>query len=217
MRQNHFPLLSSAAVTSWPRQHDQNAAPGKALKCAATSRAWAPASAILTVLYPDLFTVCDVRVRNTLGDCQRLGSIKWSGQAWDEYQRFKNAMRGAAPRGLSLRDCDCWLWGRDNRRALLGELTEPVTPPVDNARSLFYVKRRRRAGHMAILGEAFAPSQRPTSAAPSKMRKPSGGLFGYFRRIAGSRSWQASKSTSRPFTTNSSTSTGSFSRPFTTH
>ena len=111
MRQNHFRLLSSAAVTSWPRQHDQNAAPGKALKCAATSRAWAPASAILTVLYPDLFTVCDVRVRNTLGDCQRLGSIKWSGQAWDEYQRFKNAMRGAAPRGLSLRDCDCWLWG----------------------------------------------------------------------------------------------------------
>ena len=79
------------------------------------------------------------------------------------------------------------------------------------------VKRRRRAGHMAILGEAFAPSQRPTSAAPSKMRKPSGGLFGYFRRIAGSRSRQASKSTSRPFTTNSSTSTGSFSRPFTTH
>src|ERR1700722_5038919 len=217
MRQNHFPLLSSAAVTSWPRQHDQNAAPGKALKCAATSRAWAPASAILTVLYPDLFTVCDVRVRNTLGDCQRLGSIKWSGQAWDEYQRFKNAMRGCAARFKLARLRLLALGTRQSESAARRAYRTCDSSRRQRSFAFLYVKRRRRAGHMAILGETLAPNQCPTSAVPSKTRKPSGGLFGYFSRIAGSRSWQASKSTSRPFTTNSSTSTGSFSRPLTTH
>jgi hypothetical protein len=84
------------------------------------------ASAILTVLYPDMFTIYDVRVCNTLRAFHKLGSMKWSPKTWGEYQRFIGAVRDAAPQGLSLRDCDRWLWGRDKQKALLSELAEPA-------------------------------------------------------------------------------------------
>jgi hypothetical protein len=83
------------------------------------------ASAILAVLYPDMFTIYDVRVCKTLSAFHQLGGMKWSPKAWGEYQRFIVAVRDAAPQGLSLRDCDRWLWGRDKREALLKELAEP--------------------------------------------------------------------------------------------
>lgn len=83
------------------------------------------ASAILAVLYPDAFTVYDVRVCNSLCAFHQLGYMKWSPKAWQEYQRFVAAVRDAAPEGLSLRDCDRWLWGRNKREALLKELAEP--------------------------------------------------------------------------------------------
>jgi hypothetical protein len=82
------------------------------------------ASAILAVLYPDTFTIYDTRVCNTLQAFHQLGGIKWSPKAWEEYQRFVVAVRAAAPQGLSLRDCDRWLWGRDKREAMLTELAK---------------------------------------------------------------------------------------------
>ena len=69
------------------------------------------ASAILTVLYPDIFTVYDSRVCDTLRDFHNLGGRKWSSKTWGEYQRFISAVRHAAPQGLTLRDCDRWLSG----------------------------------------------------------------------------------------------------------
>lgn len=81
------------------------------------------ASAILAVLYPSTFTVFDIRVCNRLGAFHELGDIKWSPKAWQEYQRFVSAVRRAAPPGLSLRDCDRWLWGENKRDALLNELS----------------------------------------------------------------------------------------------
>jgi hypothetical protein len=83
------------------------------------------ATAILTVLHPEMFTIYDIRVCNSLRAFHRLGGMKWSAKAWEEYQRFILAVRDAAPQGLSLRDCDRWLWGRDKREALLKELAEP--------------------------------------------------------------------------------------------
>ena len=83
------------------------------------------ASAILTVLYPDTFTIYDVRVCNALHAFHQLGGMKWSPQTWREHQRFIGAVRDAAPQGLSLRDCDRWLWGRDKQKGLLSELAEP--------------------------------------------------------------------------------------------
>jgi hypothetical protein len=80
------------------------------------------ASAILTVLYPDIFTMYDIRVCDTLQAFHQLGSMKWSSAAWREYQRFLGAVRDAAPRGLSLRDCDRWLWGKDKWETLRNEI-----------------------------------------------------------------------------------------------
>jgi hypothetical protein len=82
------------------------------------------ASAILTVLYPDIFTIYDIRVCNTLQAFHQLGNMKWSPAAWGEYQRFIGAVRDAAPQGLSLRDCDRWLWGKDKRETLCNELAD---------------------------------------------------------------------------------------------
>jgi hypothetical protein len=68
------------------------------------------ASAVLTILFPEEFTVYDTRV------CERLGDYGWlanrSGDALLEgYRDFVAAVRSAVPAGLSLRDCDRWLWG----------------------------------------------------------------------------------------------------------
>lgn len=83
------------------------------------------ASAVLAVLYPNTFTIYDIRVCNTLKAFHQLGKMKWSPEFWKEYQRFLVAVRDAAPQGLSLRDCDRWLWGQNKRQALLNELAEP--------------------------------------------------------------------------------------------
>jgi hypothetical protein len=82
------------------------------------------ASAILTVLYPDIFTVYDIRVCDALHDFHQLGDRQWSPIVWGEYRRFIDAVRAAAPEGLSLRDCDRWLWGKDKQATLRSELGE---------------------------------------------------------------------------------------------
>lgn len=90
------------------------------------------ATAILSVLYPDRFTVYDIRVCKALGDFDRLGNMKWSEKLWQEYQRFITAVRNATPSGLTLRECDRWLWGRDKRRDLRNELAcaGPGSPSI---------------------------------------------------------------------------------------
>ena len=55
------------------------------------------ASAILTVLYPDVFTVYDRRVCKVLGAFDQLANMKWSVELWREYRRFVDAVRTAAP------------------------------------------------------------------------------------------------------------------------
>jgi hypothetical protein len=85
------------------------------------------ASAILTVLYPDTFTVYDRRVCKELvckmlGNFDGLANMKCSVELWQEYQRFIAAVRAAAPSGSNLRDCDRQLWGQDKRKTMLDEL-----------------------------------------------------------------------------------------------
>lgn len=72
----------------------------------------AMASAILSVLYPDEFTVYDMRVCDALGRFHRLQNLVSFASIWDGYVRFKRAVETAAPQGLSLRDKDRYLWGR---------------------------------------------------------------------------------------------------------
>ena len=70
------------------------------------------ASAILTVLYPDDFSIYDIRVCEQLGDFQNLADRRPFDRLWEEYQTFLDAVRQATPTKLSLRDRDRWLWGK---------------------------------------------------------------------------------------------------------
>ena len=80
------------------------------------------ASALLSVLYPDMFTVYDVRVCRMIGDFEKLGDRNWSAETWREYQQFKAEVRKHAPPNFTLRDCDRWLWGKDKQKTLIAEI-----------------------------------------------------------------------------------------------
>jgi hypothetical protein len=80
------------------------------------------ATAVLTVLYPDRFTVYDIRVCEALGDFKKLVHWRWSDRFWPEYYRFVAAVRSAVPAHLNLRDADRYLWGMNKRNDLRDEL-----------------------------------------------------------------------------------------------
>lgn len=70
------------------------------------------ATAILTILYPEYFTIYDVRVCRELGDFSNLINLKFSTKLWNKLQAYNRAVQAASPRGLLLRDCDKFLWGK---------------------------------------------------------------------------------------------------------
>jgi hypothetical protein len=72
------------------------------------------ATAILTILYPEEFTVYDVRVCGQV-DCDYKPWRKYSPQLWEDYERFREAVISNAPADLSLRDKDRFLVGRSFR------------------------------------------------------------------------------------------------------
>lgn len=70
------------------------------------------ASAILTVLYPEDFTVYDIRVCETLGGFKD-AQYKISFTAlWESYSAYVIAVRSAVPECSNLRDKDRFLWGK---------------------------------------------------------------------------------------------------------
>jgi len=82
------------------------------------------ASAIATVLYPSDFTVYDVRVCDMLRDFHGLTHIINYDHLWDGYAKYLAAVQIAAPRDLSLRDKDRWLWGKSFHDELLHDIAE---------------------------------------------------------------------------------------------
>lgn len=76
------------------------------------------ATAILTLLYPDEFTVYDYRV------CDEVGlpynpQPSFSDQLWHRYEEFQAAVMGATPKDITnLRDRDRFLIGRSFRKQL---------------------------------------------------------------------------------------------------
>ena len=70
------------------------------------------ASAILTVFYPDDFTIYDTRVCDSLGDFHDLYNKTKLSRVWEGYERFVVAVKAASPQHLSLRDKDRYLWGK---------------------------------------------------------------------------------------------------------
>ena len=70
------------------------------------------ASAILSVLYPDEFTVYDVRVCDQLGAFRHLGARSNLDRLWQGYMEYVERVQEAAPNHLSLRNKDRWLWAK---------------------------------------------------------------------------------------------------------
>jgi len=80
------------------------------------------ASAILAVLYPDDFTVYDTRVCGVLGEFHNLNNLVNFDNLWRGYQAYKHAVEESAPKGLTLRDKDRYLWGKSFYKQLLEDL-----------------------------------------------------------------------------------------------
>jgi hypothetical protein len=80
------------------------------------------ASAILTVLYPDQFTIYDYRVCNTLGKFHNLGNISKFENLWNGYQEFKRAVEITSPKDFDLRDKDRFLVGKSFYEDLLNDI-----------------------------------------------------------------------------------------------
>jgi len=70
------------------------------------------ATAILTVLWPDEFTVYDIRVCDSLDRFHELGNLTRFDRIWAGYSIFVDGVRDAAPPDLSLRDKDRYLWAK---------------------------------------------------------------------------------------------------------
>lgn len=83
------------------------------------------ASAILTVCYPDDFTVYDRRVCDILGDFHNLRNKTDFENIWAGYLRYMEAVRQSeAPADLSLRDKDRWLWGKSDYEDLKRKIAD---------------------------------------------------------------------------------------------
>ena len=91
------------------------------------------ASAILSILYPNDFTIYDVRVCGILGEFHNLGNRVNFKNLWHEYQAFKRAVEEAAPGELNLRDKDRYLWGKSFYKQLMKDV-ENEFPPRKHAK-----------------------------------------------------------------------------------
>lgn len=70
------------------------------------------ATAILTVLYPDDFTVYDVRVCEVLNDFSDVANKTNFNTIWERYTEYVASVKNAVTKELSLRDKDRYLWGK---------------------------------------------------------------------------------------------------------
>ncbi len=70
------------------------------------------ASAILTVLYPDEFTVYDVRVCEMLQAFKEVQHKSHFDDVWCGYEKYIQAVAHEANEHAALRDKDRWLWGK---------------------------------------------------------------------------------------------------------
>ncbi|MBI5920805.1 MAG: hypothetical protein HY847_04045 [Betaproteobacteria bacterium] len=90
------------------------------------------ASAILTVLYPEDFTVYDVRA------CDELGGFKDANAAdfqtlWERYSAYITAVRNSAPEYPRLRDKDRYLWGKSSASQLKADILASFRREVPDA------------------------------------------------------------------------------------
>lgn len=70
------------------------------------------ASAVLTVLYPEEFTIYDVRVCDMLKKYEDTQHKRPFDKLWNSYEEYVKSVKAAVIQDLSLRDKDRWLWGK---------------------------------------------------------------------------------------------------------
>jgi hypothetical protein len=81
------------------------------------------ASAILSVLWPDEFSIYDVRVCESFpGRFDKLADVSDSAKRWAGYEEYIEAVREFVPGTLSLRDKDRVLWARSAMQQLDSDL-----------------------------------------------------------------------------------------------
>ena len=88
------------------------------------------ATAILTVLYPEDFTVYDKRACDALGDFSELQNCRTPSRIWEGYKEFRKAVRKNTPGHLSLRDKDRWLWAKNWVEKLEREIEDACAEPT---------------------------------------------------------------------------------------
>lgn len=81
------------------------------------------ASAILTVLYPDQFSVYDTRVCSMVNGYRNIQDLTGFTLLWTEYQGYIAAVRKAVKGNNSLRDKDRWLWGKSFAEQLIKDIS----------------------------------------------------------------------------------------------
>jgi hypothetical protein len=81
------------------------------------------ASAILTVLYPEEFTVYDVRVCEELHDFKDAQDKTNFAALWERYEAYMAAVNAAVPQCDRLRDKDRFLWGKSFAKQLRLDIT----------------------------------------------------------------------------------------------
>lgn len=88
------------------------------------------ASAVLTVLWPNSFTVYDARVCEQLGQFKRVANWSRIDGIWLAYEQFCIAVLAAAPEGASLRDADRYLWGKSSAQQLREDIERCFIKPA---------------------------------------------------------------------------------------
>jgi hypothetical protein len=85
------------------------------------------ASAILTILYPDEFTIYDWRVCEMLNGYEYLGTTGNFEKLWPGYEQYKTSVQKLTPDGMSLRDRDRYLWGKSFYEQLVKDVEKGFT------------------------------------------------------------------------------------------
>lgn len=87
------------------------------------------ASAILTILWPNEFSVYDVRVCDRLKRFRELANRTDFATIWSGYRDYLEAVKAATPGNLSFRDIDRYLWGISVAEQLRGDIERLFEKP----------------------------------------------------------------------------------------
>lgn len=91
------------------------------------------ASAILSVLYPEDFTVYDIRVCDVLGNFKDAQFKTNFTTLWERYSAYVAAVKAAVSEPTSLRDKDRSLWGKSFATQLQNDIQSSFSREYDDA------------------------------------------------------------------------------------